>query len=69
MRRLPLHSVPTRDLVDALADHRTAMASVAERIETYRGFQPAPLAAFHAERLRLRAILDAHLELQTLAVP
>jgi hypothetical protein len=45
------------------------MASVAERIETYRGFQPAPLAAFHAERLRLRAILDAHLELQTLAVP
>jgi len=66
---MPLHSVPTRDLVDALADQLTSMASVEERIETYRGFQPAPLAEFHAEIQRLREILDAHLELQTLAVP
>jgi len=66
---MPLHSVPTRDLVDALAYQLTSMASLEERIETYRGFQPAPLAEFHAEIQRLREILDAHLELQTLAVP
>ena len=66
---MPLHSVPTRDLVDAIAYQLTYMASVEERIETYRGFQPAPLAEFHAEIQRLREILDAHLELQTLAVP
>ena len=64
-----LHTVPTRDLVDAIAYQLTYMARVAERMETYRDFQPAPLAEFHAEIERLREILDAHLEPQTLAVP
>jgi len=66
---MPLQNVPTRALVDAIAYQLTYMARAEERIETYRGFQPAPIAEFHAEIERLREILDAHLEPQTLAVP